>query len=1490
MKKNLPNSFLRSLFAARAVMVFCFLAFVSPHAFAQTTVATVQTDQMDYPPGATVYITGSGFTANEAVTLQVLHYGPTDDNLTSPAHQPWTVAADSLGNISSTWVVPTDDDELGATLQLTAVGQTSGLTASEIFTDNTPPALVYPTTNTFFVGTSVNLVPTNSGGGNPTSCSINPTTLPAGLTFDTHNGTISGTPTAVTTTASYVVTATNSGGSDVTSSFSITVKIPPPAITYPSPNTIITGTAITTLKPTSSGGAVASYSAPVLPAGLSIDPTTGFITGTPTTVTAQATYTVTATNTTGTGTFGIVITVNPPAPIITYTSPDVYITNVAISALNPNSTGGAVASYSVNPTLPAGLTLNTSTGVITGTPTTITAQATYTVTATNVTGTGTFGIVITVNPPAPNISYTSPDAYVVGTAITALSPTTNGIPVASYSVSPALPAGLTLNTSTGVITGTPTTVMAQATYTVTATNVTGTGTFPIVITVNPAKPIISYTTPDVYITNIAISTLNPNSTGGAVASYSVNPALPAGLTLDASTGVITGTPTTITAQATYTVTATNVTSTGTFGIVITVNPPAPIISYNTPNTFVYGTPITALNPSNTGGAAASYSVNPALPAGLSLNTSTGVITGTPTSPTASANYTVTATNVTGNGTFVISITVNKRTLNVTATAANKVYDGTTAATVTLSDDRLSGDRLNVNYASATFSDKNVGIGKTVTISGIFINGQDAGDYTLASTSTTTTANISQASLTVTATGIDKTYDATTTATVNLGDNKIGGDNVTDAYTSASFADKNVGQNKPVSVSGISISGTDAGNYSLANTTASTTANISQASLTVTANSQTKCYGTALSETTGSTAFTSSPLIGTETIGSVTIDYGSGAAATDPAGTYTNTISPSGATGGSFNPNNYSISYVPGTLTVTPAVLTITANPVSAYYGYFDPSTLTVSYSGWKNGEGDINGPSVLGVLTTLPTATTLATNSSSPGTYTITAGGAAANNYTFNYVSGILTINAVPILWPAIAAQVYGTSDFDPGASSFNNLAAVTYTSSNPLIATIVSGKIHIVGAGTSIITANNGSSMPTQTLTVTPYPTCISYNGTTFVNTDVSSTTTATNNPNGNLVLSIAVSTPYSSTTGPASAVHFTYNGSTVPATTVSYTTNNGGELVYSYPIPSLTISPAGQPSMTIPVTWTITGNYSSNTSCSETTTDLTISTRSSDFVTGGGFVKTTASSGKYAGTSGTKANFGFNVKWNKNLTNIQGGGFNAIVRGKDPNTGANVLYQIKGTKVLTLMVNTQKVPYTSTFTSNATLQEYNVTGTTLLYSQGNCSLTVTLTDACEPGPGVSASSDLIGITLKDNYGNLLYSNNWVSNNTVQQMLGGGNLQIHGDSNTPAPTCSSNTTSTTLETAAVVNGIPLKDRANPLIVTVYPNPSISTFSLQSAGGTAEKLEIRVSDIFGHLIEQYTLMPGATMTIGDKMQRPGVYIVQVKQGQTYKVYKVYKQQ
>jgi hypothetical protein len=71
------------------------------------------------------------------------------------------------------------------------------------------------------------------------------------------------------------------------------------------------------------------------------------------------------------------------------------------------------------------------------------------------------------------------------------------------------------------------------------------------------------------------------------------------------------------------------------------------------------------------------------------------------------------------------------------------------------------------------------------------------------------------------------YNATTSATVTLSDNRVAGDNLSTSYTSASFANKNVGTAKTVSVSGISITGTDAPNYT-ANTTASTTADITTA--------------------------------------------------------------------------------------------------------------------------------------------------------------------------------------------------------------------------------------------------------------------------------------------------------------------------------------------------------------------------------------------------------------------------------------------------------------------------------------------------------------------------------------------------------------------------------------------------------------------------------------------------------------------------------------
>ena len=169
---------------------------------------------------------------------------------------------------------------------------------------------------------------------------------------------------------------------------------------------------------------------------------------------------------------------------------------------------------------------------------------------------------------------------------------------------------------------------------------------------------------------------------------------------------------------------------------------------------------------------------------------------------------------------------------------------TTTATVTLSDDRVAGDVFTDSYATATFANKNVGTGKTVSVSGMSISGTDAGNYTF-NTTASTTADITARALTVTATGVNKRYDGNTTATVTLADNRLSGDVFTDSYTSATFANKNVGTLKTVTVSGISISGADAGNYSV-NTTTSTTATITARSLHVTATGVNKVYDGTLS--------------------------------------------------------------------------------------------------------------------------------------------------------------------------------------------------------------------------------------------------------------------------------------------------------------------------------------------------------------------------------------------------------------------------------------------------------------------------------------------------------------------------------------------------------------------------------------------------------------------------------------------------------------------
>jgi len=402
----------------------------------------------------------------------------------------------------------------------------------------------------------------------------------------------------------------------------------------------------------------------------------------------------------------------------------------------------------------------------------------------SVAATGTVQVQNTTLLPPTNLTYSQyPASYPTTIAITPNTPTSGGGAVASYSVAPALPLGLSLSPTTGVITGTPTTVTLAAPYIVTATNAAGFTTFSLSITITSGivKPSnLTYSAnPATYGTTTAITPNTPSSGGGAVTSYSVAPALPLGLSLSPTTGVITGIPSTVTGAAPYIVTASNSAGSTTASVSITVMaPPANLTYLPNPASYPAGTQITPNTPTSSGGAVASYSVAPALPASLTLNTGTGVISGTPTTPTLAANYVVTATNAVGFATASLSIAIVAAVVapsnaTVTPTPQN-VFAG--AASVSFQVNVATGtppytyvwrkDGINMVPAKTT---------QTLTIAPVALT--DAGSYTVVVTNaagpTTSAAGVLAVTIPVKALfGVSATV-AKAPATINFFDSSTG---------------------------------------------------------------------------------------------------------------------------------------------------------------------------------------------------------------------------------------------------------------------------------------------------------------------------------------------------------------------------------------------------------------------------------------------------------------------------------------------------------------------------------------------------------------------------------------------------------------------------------------------------------------------------------------------------------------------------------------------
>ena len=430
-----------------------------------------------------------------------------------------------------------------------------------------------------------------------------------------------------------------------------------------------------------------------------------------------------------------------------------------------------------------------------------------------------------------------------------------------------------------------------------------------------------------------------------------------------------------------------------------------------------------------------------------------------------------------------TLTVARKGLTGSFTVSDKVYDGTTAATVTsrsLSGGVVGADDVALGAGTAEFGSATVGSGKTITLTGASLTGTNAAHYTLSGVSTAT-ATIQQKVVTLSGlTAVGRDYNGLRAMAISGTPALVGKAGVDDVSLSGSASGlldtANTGSGKSVTVSGLGLTGAATGNYTLQLPVLSAT--VTKAPLAVMAANKAKSYdGLAYS---GGFSVVYAGWVNGETAAVLggTVSYSGAALTAVNAGT--SAVTPAGLTS-----SNYEITFAGGELAISKRALTITANSDAKIYGVtknYGTSSTAFSSAGLVTGE-------TLGTVTITASGGTAAGDAT--GSYTLvpsaaTGGTVVTGNYEITYANGTLVVGAgsQAITFGAIASKVYGDAPFALGATATSGLP-VTYTVvSGP--ATVGGNTLTITGAGTVAVKASQGGDSSygsaaevTQTFTV---------------------------------------------------------------------------------------------------------------------------------------------------------------------------------------------------------------------------------------------------------------------------------------------------------------------------------------------------------------------------------------------------------------------------
>jgi Putative Ig domain len=572
-------------------------------------------------------------------------------------------------------------------------------TANFTITLQPTPQITTTTMPSGSVGTGYSHTVTMTGGVSPFTWTL--IAGPAGLSLSnstTSTVTVQGTPTTAGVNQALTVKVTDAQGMSATSSGLTITVYPALNITAPSLPTGVVGVTFTSLAFTASGGSGSGYTFAVASgslAPLTIGASTGIITGTPTTA-GTLQFAVKVTDSVGNVTTSSTLSITINAAITVGLSPASPVTldqgkTQLVTATVGNDPNSAGVTWSVV-TGVGTLTGSTSTATTYVAPGSVVAASTATFTATSATDpTKSATYTIHLVPP-PQITTSTMAAGNVNAAYTAPVAMTGGVAPYTWSFT-ALPAGLSLSSSTSNtvnVTGTPTGAGANQTVTVKVTDAQGLFATSSGLTIT-VYPTLVLTPPSLPVGVVGVSYASPafTASGGsgsgytfAVASGSLAP-----LTIGASSGIITGTPTTAgTLQFTVKVTDSVNNTVTSSNLSITVNPAITVsLSPVSPVTLDQGKtqPVTATVNNDPNSAGVTWSIVTGL-GSLSGSSSTATTYNAPVSVVAASTATFTATSATDptkSATYTIHLVPPPQITTSTMAAGN--VNGAYTAPVTM---------------------------------------------------------------------------------------------------------------------------------------------------------------------------------------------------------------------------------------------------------------------------------------------------------------------------------------------------------------------------------------------------------------------------------------------------------------------------------------------------------------------------------------------------------------------------------------------------------------------------------------------------------------------------------------------------------------------------------------------------------------------------------------------------------------------------------------